>query len=145
MNISIGKPLEILLVEDNPANVRLTQESFKEAKLLNKLHVIDNGVEVMAFLRQEGKYADAVRPDLILLDLNIPKKNGHEILKEIKTDDALKHIPVVILTVSQDDGDIIKAYNLHANCFITKPVDFDQFIKVVRSIGKFWFTIVTLP
>lgn len=144
-NAEIGSPIEILLVEDNPADVRMTQENFKDAKIHNNLHVVVNGVEAMAFLRHEGKYAAAVRPDLILLDLNIPKKNGREVLEEIKRDDALKRIPVVVLTSSKADEDIIAAYNLHANCYITKPVDLNQFIKVVRSIEDFWFTIVTLP
>jgi chemotaxis family two-component system response regulator Rcp1 len=144
-NAGIGRPVEILLVEDNPADVRMAQVNFREAKIRNNLHVVGNGVEAMAFLRREGKYADAVRPDLILLDLNIPKKDGHEVLEEIKTDDGLKCIPVVILTASKADEDIIAAYHLHANCYITKPIDLNQFVKVVQSIEEFWLTIVTLP
>lgn len=142
---SFGTPIEILLVEDNPADVRLTKESFKETKLRNKLHVVEDGVEAMAFLRREGKYADAPRPDLILLDLNLPKKDGREVLGEIKTDEDLRRIPVVVLTVSKADEDILKAYNHHANCYVTKPIDLEQFIKVVKSIEEFWLTIVKLP
>jgi len=141
----IGRPIEILLVEDNPADVRLTQENFKESKILNNLHVVTDGVEAIAFLRREGNYVDAVRPDLILLDLNLPRKDGREVLGEIKTDDKLKRIPVVILTVSKADEDIINAYNLHANCYVTKPLDLEQFTKVVKSIEEFWFSIVKLP
>ncbi len=140
-----GKPIDILLVEDNPGDVRLAQEVFKEAKVKNDLHVVYDGVEAMAFLRREGRYNDAPRPDLILLDLNLPKKTGHEVLLEIKSDDNLKRIPVVILTVSKDEEDIIKSYNLHANCFITKPVDLNQFLNVVKAIEDFWLTIVKLP
>ena len=134
-----------LVVEDNPGDVRLTIESFRDAKLSNALSVVRDGVEAMAFLRQEGQYADAHRPDLILLDLNLPKKDGREVLAEIKDDPNLKRIPVVILTISKDEEDIIKTYNLYANCYITKPVDFGQFIEVVRAIEDFWFTIVKLP
>jgi CheY-like chemotaxis protein len=141
----IGRPIEILLVEDNPADVRLTQENFKETKISNNLHVVNDGDEAIDFLRREGKYAHSVRPDLILLDLNLPKKNGREVLEEIKADDKLKRIPVVILTVSKADEDIINAYNLHANCYITKPVDLNQFVKVVKSIEDFWLSIVKLP
>ncbi len=140
-----GRPIDILLVEDNPGDVRLTQEALKEAKVRNDLHVVSDGVEAIAFLRKEGVYKDVPRPDMILLDLNMPKKNGHEVLTEIKADDNLKRIPVVMLTVSKADEDIIKSYNLHANCFITKPVDLDQFLKVVKSIEDFWLTIVKLP
>jgi len=139
------RPLEILLVEDNPADIRLTQENFKETKLLNNLTVVVDGVEAMTYLRREGKYADALLPDLILLDLNIPKKNGHEVLEEIKTDDALKRIPVVVLTTSKAEADILDSYNMHANCYITKPIDIHQFIKVIKTIEDFWLSIVTLP
>lgn len=142
---SFGTPIEILLVEDNPADVRLTKESFKETKVRNKLHVVEDGVEAMAFLRREGKYADAPRPDLILLDLNLPKKDGREVLGEIKTDEDLRRIPVVVLTVSKADEDILKAYNHHANCYVTKPIALEGFIKVVKSIEEFWLTIVKLP
>jgi chemotaxis family two-component system response regulator Rcp1 len=139
------KPVEILLVEDNPGDVRLTQETLKEFKVLNNLSVVGDGVEAMAFLRHEGRYAKASRPDLILLDLNLPKKDGREVLKEIKLDAQLKRIPVVVLTTSGAEQDILKTYELHANCYITKPVDLDQFIAVIKSIEKFWFTIVRLP
>jgi len=139
------KPVEILLVENNPGDIRLTKEAHKEGKVLNKLHVVMDGVEALAFLRREGKYSDAVRPDLILLDLNMPKKNGREVLAEIKEDEDLRRIPVVVLTVSSDEEDILNAYNSHANCYITKPVDLDQFFKIVKSIEEFWLTIVKLP
>jgi two-component system, chemotaxis family, response regulator Rcp1 len=141
----IGRQIEILLVEDNPADVRMAQENFREAKIRNHLYVVDDGVKAMSFLRREGTYADAVRPDLILLDLNIPRKNGREVLEEIKTDDTLKRIPVVILTASKADEDIIAAYNLHANCYITTPIDLNQFVRAVQSIEEFWLTIVALP
>jgi chemotaxis family two-component system response regulator Rcp1 len=139
------KPIEILLVEDNPGDVRLTKEALKDGKVLNSLNVAKDGVEAMAFLRREGKYTDAVRPDLILLDLNLPKKDGREVLTEIKNDLKLKRIPVVILTVSKAEEDIIRTYELHANCYIAKPVDLDRFIEVVKAIEDFWFTIVKLP
>lgn len=140
-----GRPVEILLVEDNPGDVRLTQEAFKEGKVRNNLHVAVDGVEAMAFLRRERKYADAVRPDIILLDLNLPKKDGREVLAEIKGDLELKRIPVVVLTTSEAEQDILRAYGLHANCYITKPVDLDQFMSVIQSIEDFWLTIVKLP
>lgn len=140
-----GNPIEILLVEDNPGDVRLTREAFKEGKVRNNLHVAKDGVEAMAFLHREGEYSDAPRPDLIVLDLNLPKKDGREVLAEVKTDDELRHIPVVVLTTSQAEEDILKTYNLHANCYITKPLDFGQFIKVIRSIEDFWLTVVKLP
>jgi chemotaxis family two-component system response regulator Rcp1 len=139
------KPIEILLVEDNPGDVRLTQEALKENKIRNTLHVAVDGVEAMAFLRREGKHARSPRPDLILLDLNLPKKDGREVLAEIKTDEDLKRIPVVILTTSSAEQDILKTYNLHANCYITKPVDLGQFIGVIRSIEDFWLAVVKLP
>jgi len=141
----VGKPVEILLVEDNPGDVRLTQEALKDGGVLNELHVVEDGVDALAFLRRQGKYADAPCPELILLDLNLPKKDGREVLAEIKSDDALKRIPVVILTISNAEEDILQTYNLNANCYITKPVDLEQFIKVIQSIEDFWFTIVTLP
>lgn len=140
-----GTPVEILLVEDNPGDVRLTREALKDAKVRNHLHVVDDGVKALQFLRHEGEYADAVRPDLILLDLNLPRKSGREVLQEIKADPALLQIPVVVLTSSEADQDIAQAYELHANCFVTKPVDLDQFIAVVRSLEDFWLTIVRLP
>jgi chemotaxis family two-component system response regulator Rcp1 len=139
------RPIEILMVEDNPGDVRLTVEALKEGKVRNNFHTVEDGVEAMAFLRREGRYAEAVRPDLILLDLNLPKKNGREVLAEIKEDPDLRRIPVVILTVSQAEQDIVKSYNLHANCYITKPVDLDQFLEVVKSIENFWLTVVMLP
>jgi two-component system response regulator len=137
--------IEILLVEDNPADVRLTQEALKEAKVRNHLHVVEDGVAAMEFLLRKGDYSDVPRPDLILLDLNLPKKDGREVLEEIKQDSSLKRIPVVVLTTSQAEEDILKTYNLHANCYVTKPVDLDQFIRIVRSIEDFWLTIVKLP
>ncbi|MBI4826836.1 MAG: response regulator [Nitrospirae bacterium] len=140
-----GKPIDILLVEDNPGDVRLTQEVLKEAKVRNDLHVVYDGVEALAFLRREGKYKDMPKPDIILLDLNLPKKTGHEVLAEIKSDDNLKRIPVVVLTVSKDEEDVVKSYNLYANCFINKPVDLNQFLNVVKAIENFWLTIVKLP
>jgi len=139
------RPIEILMVEDNPGDVRLTVEALKEAKVRNNLHTAEDGVEALAFLRREGRYAEAPRPDLVLLDLNLPKKNGREVLAEIKNDPDLRRIPVVILTVSQAEQDIVKSYNLHANCYITKPVDLDQFLEVVKSIENFWLTVVMLP
>jgi CheY-like chemotaxis protein len=139
------RPVQILLVEDNPGDVRLTIEALKEAKVLNKLTVVKDGIEALSLLRRQGPHARAARPDLILLDLNLPKKDGREVLAEIKADDKLKHIPVVILTTSQDEQDVLKSYNLYANCYITKPVDLDQFITVVKSIEDFWLGIVVLP
>lgn len=140
-----GKPIEILLVEDNPGDVRLTQEAFKESKVCNKLHVVYDGVEAMDFLRREGRYGSAVRPDLILLDLNLPKKDGREVLADLQLDTELKRIPVVVLTTSSAEQDVLRAYDLNANCYINKPVDLDQFITVVKSINNFWMTVVKLP
>jgi len=137
--------IEILLVEDNPADVRLTREALKEAKVHNQLHVVEDGVAAMEFLTGKGEYANSPRPDLILLDLNLPRKDGRQVLEEIKADDRLKRIPVVVLTTSQAEEDIVKSYNLHANCYVTKPVDLDQFITIVKSIEDFWLTIVKLP
>ena len=145
MNNGIGRPVEILLVEDNPGDVRLTQEALKEGKVINNMHLAKDGVEAVSFLRREGEYADAVRPDLILLDLNLPKKDGREVLVEIKEDRDLKRIPVVVLTTSRAEEDIIRTYEYHANCYITKPVDFHQFIQVVKSIENFWLSVVKLP
>lgn len=139
------RPIELLLVEDNPGDVRLAEEALKEAKVHNTLHVVGDGAEAMSFLRKEGKYANAPRPDVILLDLNLPKKDGREVLAEIKTDGDLKRIPVVVLTVSKDEEDIVKSYNLHANCYVIKPLSLDRFLEVVKSIEDFWLTIVTLP
>jgi two-component system, chemotaxis family, response regulator Rcp1 len=140
-----SRPVEILLVEDNPGDVRLTREALREGKVRNNLNVAADGVEALEYLRRHGRYADAVRPDLILLDLNLPKKDGREVLQDIKADPALRYIPVVVLTSSQAEQDILRAYDLHANCYVTKPVDLDQFIHVVHSIEDFWFTIVKLP
>jgi CheY-like chemotaxis protein len=139
------QPIEVLLVEDNPGDVRLTREALRDGKVHNNLSVAPDGVEALAFLRREGKYADAPRPDVILLDLNLPKKDGREVLEEVKADPSLRNIPVVILTSSDAERDIAQAYALHANCYVTKPVDLDQFIHVVKSIEDFWFTIVKLP
>ena len=144
-NQASSKPIEILLVEDNPGDVRLTEEALKEGKVLNNLHVASDGVEAMAFLRQEGQYAGVGHPDIILLDLNLPKKDGREVLAEIKADPNLKRTPVVVLTTSEAEKDILKSYDLHANAYITKPVDLDQFLKVVQAIEEFWLVIVKLP
>lgn len=140
-----ARPVEILLVEDNPGDMRLTQEALKEGKVYSNLHWAKDGVEALDFLRRQGRFADAPRPDLLLLDLNLPKKDGREVLSIIKSDDDLKHIPVVILTTSKADEDVIKSYELHANCYVTKPVDLEKFIFVVQSIDRFWLTVVTLP
>jgi chemotaxis family two-component system response regulator Rcp1 len=146
MNIANGgRAVEILLVEDNLGDIRLTREALKECKVHNNLHVVTDGHEALAFLRREGPYASKPRPDLVLLDLNLPKKNGRSVLAEIKSDPALKRIPVVILTTSQAEEDILRAYELNVNCYVTKPVDLDQFVKVVKSIEDFWLTIVKLP
>ncbi len=142
---SNGRLVEILLVEDNPGDVRLTKEAMKEGKIRNNLSVASDGVEAMAFLRREGKYADAPRPDVVLLDLNLPKKDGRAVLKEIKEDPNLRRIPVVILTSSKADEDVLNSYDLHANCYVTKPGDLEQFIDVVKSVEGFWLQIVKLP
>jgi two-component system response regulator len=141
---NVNKLVDILLIEDNPGDVRLTKEALRDAKVLNKIFVVKDGVEAMEFLRKEGSFADMHMPDLILLDLNLPRKNGREVLAEIKNDPKLKHIPVVILTSSNADEDILKAYDLHANCYVTKPVDLNGFVEIMRSMGEFWFTIVKL-
>ena len=140
-----GRPIEILLVEDNPADVRLTVEILKETKVRNTLTVAADGLEALDLLRRAGRYAHATRPDLILLDLNLPKKDGRQVLAEIKADPVLRLIPVVILTSSKVEEDIAKSYSLYANCYVTKPVDLEQFVKVVKSIEDFWLTIVKLP
>ena len=140
-----NKPITILMAEDNATDVMITKEALVHAKLLNTLHVVSDGIEAMDFLYRRGKYAKAPRPDLILLDLNMPRKNGQEVLAEIKADDKLKFIPVVILTTSKAEEDVIKAYGLHANCYVVKPVDFEVFAEVVRSIEQFWFSVVRLP
>lgn len=140
-----SRPIEVLLVDDNPGDVRLTVEALKEGAVPNRLHHAEDGVEALEFLRREGKFTAAVRPDLILLDLNLPKMDGREVLATIKADANLRLIPVVILTSSQAEEDILRAYDLHANCYVSKPVDFERFVDVVRSIEKFWFTVATLP
>ena len=145
MNLSESKPVEILLVEDSPSDAALTIEALEAGKVANKLTLVEDGVEAMDFLRRRGKYAKATRPDLIMLDLNLPRKDGREVLVEIKNDPDLKIIPIIVLTTSRSDKDILQSYQLNANCYITKPVDFTQFIDVVKSIEKFWLTVVTLP
>jgi CheY-like chemotaxis protein len=140
-----GRAIEILLVEDSAADVGLTAEAFKDAKIHNRMSVMEDGVEAMAFLRREGSYANAPRPDLILLDLNLPRKDGRQVLKELEDDPSLRNIPVVILTTSKCEEDVLRAYELHANCYVKKPVDFNRFMDVVKSIETFWLTVVTLP
>jgi len=140
-----ARPVEILLVEDNPGDYRLTQEALKEGKVYNNLYWARDGVEALDFLKRRGKHAGAPRPDIILLDLNLPKKDGREVLSEIKGDEELRSIPVVILTTSKAEEDVLRSYDLHANCYVTKPVDLDKFIVVVQSIDRFWLTIATLP
>jgi len=141
----IGRPAQFLLIEDNPGDVRLTREALNESKLRNNLSVVVDGLEALAFLKRESPYKTAPRPDIILLDLNLPRKSGLEVLAEIKADPMLQQIPVVVLTSSEAEKDIIASYNLHVNCYVSKPLDLDQFIKVVNSIESFWFTIVKLP
>lgn len=145
MSNNSGVPIEILLVEDSPTDVIMAREALEYSKVLNRLHIVENGEKAMEFVRREGAYADAPRPGLILLDLNLPKKSGREVLAEIKSDDDLKSIPVVVLTTSKSEEDILRSYDLHANCFITKPVEFDKLATVVRDIQQFWFSVVTLP
>ena len=139
------RPIDILMVEDNPGDVGLTKEALKEGKVRNTMSVVRDGMEALAYLRKEGEYASATRPDLILLDLNLPRKDGREVLEEIKADEDLRLIPVVVLTSSLAEEDVVRSYKLHANCYVTKPVDMDQFVKVVKSIEEFWFSIVRLP
>jgi CheY-like chemotaxis protein len=139
------KLAEILLIEDSPTDALLAAEALESARVCNRLNVVTNGVEAMAYLRREGRYADAQRPDLILLDLNLPKMDGREVLKEIKSDYSLRFIPVVVLTTSKAEADVVQAYGLYANCYIVKPVDFEQFAESVAALGRFWFAIVTLP
>lgn len=145
MDYRNSKLIEILMVEDNPADARLTKEAFKDAKVLNNMHVVADGEEAMLFLKRGGKYNESPRPDLILLDLNLPKKDGREVLSEIKKDPELKRIPVVILTTSEDEKDIFRAYDLHANAYVKKPVDLDQFMKIVEAVEDFWLSVVRLP
>lgn len=139
------KPVEILLVEDNPGDIRLTEEALRESRVSNNLHKVENGVEAMAFLRRRGKYADAAHPDLVLLDLNLPLKDGREVLEEIKSDEQLKRIPVIVLTTSSAEVDILHTYDNHGNAYITKPIDLDQFVKAIKAIEDFWFKIAMLP
>ncbi|MFZ7114155.1 MAG: response regulator [Bacteroidota bacterium] len=139
------KAVDILLVEDNPGDVRLTQEALNEGRIANKLHVVNDGVEAIEFLSKTGKHRNAIIPDLILLDLNLPKMNGFEVLEKIKNDPELKLIPVIVLTTSQSDNDVHACYAMHVNCFVSKPVEYDSFMNVVKSIEDFWFTIVKLP
>lgn len=145
MSIEAGRTIEILLVEDNPGDVRLTQELLKDGKIANHLSVVEDGVQAIEFLQQQGKFAQSPRPDLILLDLNLPRKDGREVLAEIKFNEAWRRIPVIVLTTSHAEEDVFKAYDFYANCYITKPIDLDQFIQVVQSIEAFWLTIVKLP
>ena len=140
-----GQPVKVLLIEDNPGDVRLTREALKDAKVLISLHVAADGIEAMSFLEREGSYIDAPRPDLILLDLNLPRKDGREVLREIKVSPALRSIPVVILTTSSSEADVLQSYNLYANCYISKPVNLEGFLKVVQSIDNFWLSVVKLP
>ena len=139
------KPIEILLVEDSPTDVLLTRRALEGSKLINRLHVVEDGVKAIAFLRREPPYADAPRPQLILLDLNMPRKDGREVLAEIKADEDLRMIPVVVLTTSNAEIDVLRSYKLHANCYITKPVDFESFVQAIASLEHFWFAVVTLP
>lgn len=141
----IDKPIDILLVEDNPADIRLTQEAFKETRIPNHLHIVRDGAEALAFLQQQNRYAGAPRPDLILLDLNLPKKDGREVLAIVKQMPELKRIPVVILTTSKTEEDINQTYEHHANCYITKPADLDEFLNVIKTIETFWLSVVQLP
>jgi CheY-like chemotaxis protein len=143
--VEFGRPVEILLVEDNPGDVRLTMEAFREAKVRSRINTVPDGVEAMAFLHRDGTYFNAPCPDLILLDLNLPKKDGREVLAAIKADENIKHIPVVVLTTSTAEQDIIKSYELQANCYVTKPVGLDQFLTKVQAIGDFWLDTVKLP
>lgn len=139
------RSIKILLVEDSPADVLIAREALNEAKLLNTISVAEDGVEALDFLHRRGKFAGSTRPDLILLDLNLPRKSGREVLAEIKADEDLKRIPVVVLTTSSDEEDILRSYNLYANCYVVKPVAFDHFVKAVQSISHFWFSVVALP
>ncbi len=145
MSAQFGRPIEILLVEDNPGDAKLAMMALRKGKVLNKVNHVHDGVEAMEYLRRQGNYADAVRPDVILLDLNLPRKDGREVLAEIKGDESLMRIPVVVLTVSSAEEDILKSYGLHANCFVTKPIDVNRFMDVVQQIENFWLTIVSLP
>ncbi|WP_135363158.1 response regulator [Halosimplex halophilum] len=140
-----GEPVEILLAEDNPGDVTLTRKALERGSISNNLHVVGDGVEALSFLRQEGEYADEPRPDLVLLDLNMPRKDGRDVLEEIKTDDDLRRIPVVVMTSSEAEEDIVQSYDLHANAYLTKPIDFDGFLDIVKRIEDFWLTVVRMP
>jgi two-component system, chemotaxis family, response regulator Rcp1 len=140
-----SRPVEILLVEDNPDDIDLTVEAFKESSTVSRLHVVEDGVQALAFLRRQGNYSSAPRPNLILLDLNLPRKSGYEVLQEVKADPELRQIPVVVLTTSSADNDVLRSYELAANCYITKPVDLDAFLSVVRVVDRFWRDVATLP
>jgi two-component system, chemotaxis family, response regulator Rcp1 len=139
------RPVQILIVEDNPADARLVREVMRDSKVLNEIHWVPDGVEALAFLRAQGKYADAPRPNLIFLDLNMPRKDGREVLREVKSDEKLKRIPIVVMTSSQAEEDVARAYDQHANCYVRKPIDFDQFHLVVKTLENFWFATVELP
>lgn len=145
MNLAAARPVEILLIEDSPSDAALTVEALQEGKIGNNLNHVTDGVEAMAYLRKTGKFAKAIRPDLIMLDLNLPKKDGREVLRELKSDPSLRLIPIIVLTTSRADKDVLQSYELDANCYITKPVDFRQFIDVIKSIENFWLSVVTLP
>jgi CheY-like chemotaxis protein len=145
MTLNSGDPVEILLAEDNPGDIRLTEKALEQGKIVNNLHVVNDGVEAMAYLRQEGEYADAQRPDLILLDLNMPRKDGQEVMAEMQEDPDLRRLPVVVLTSSEAEEDIIESYELNANAYLTKPVDFDGFLDVIESFEEFWLAVVKLP
>jgi CheY-like chemotaxis protein len=139
------RPIEVLLVEDDEGDVLMTREALHEGKVVNRLSVVGDGVEAIAFLRREGPYADAVRPDLVLLDLNLPRRDGRQVLEEVKTDPDLRRIPIVVLTTSEAEEDVLRSYDLHANAYVTKPVDFDRFVEVIRQIDDFWISVVRLP
>lgn len=145
IELAEARPIEILLVEDDPGDILITTEALEQSKLANNLHIVENGEEAVAFLRREGEHADAVRPDLVLLDLNLPRRDGREVLAEIKADPDLRRIPVVVLTTSSAEEDVLRSYDLHANAYITKPVDFANFVNVVRQVDDFFFTVVRLP
>ena len=140
-----GRPVEILLAEDNPGDVKLTKKALSEGRVLNNLHVVTDGIEAMAFLRQEGEYEEVPKPDLLLLDLNMPRKDGHEVLRAVKSDEDLRRIPAVVLTSSEAEEDIVDSYDLHANAYLTKPVDFDGFVDIVSSIEEFWLSVIKRP
>jgi two-component system response regulator len=145
IDLAEGRPIEILLVEDDPGDVLITTEALEQSKLATTLHTVENGEQAVSYLRREGEYADAVRPDLVLLDLNLPRRDGREVLADIKADPDLRRIPVVVLTTSSAEEDVVRSYDLHANAYVTKPVDFDNFVRVVRQVDDFFFTVVRLP